>query len=49
MTNQQVAWAKQHDWFSSAYEGMVWVMESSPQAGLVPFHNYERLRAWAGY
>lgn len=49
MTYRHIKWARQHDWFISAHNGIVWVKSMRPEGGIVPFRNYEKLRVWAGY
>lgn len=55
MTNKQIAWAAQHDWFDYACDGTVYATEyvsSGYDAWIgipVSFTNFMALRNWAGY
>lgn len=49
MKYRQIKWARQHDWFISSHGGVVWVKSIRPEGGIVPFIDYLKLRAWAGY
>lgn len=60
LTEQQMKWAKQHDWFGSSYKLAAHCHEVTcftveiDKAGLVQevtatFTDFQELRAWAGY
>ena len=56
MTQNQINWAKSHDWYltASAVDGAVWVIERWTHEGQTysrarQFHNFKQLRKWAGY
>ena len=54
MTQDQIEWARQHDWFACAHEdGSVEVLEQSEQVDCLlirrTFSDFEELREWAGY
>ena len=57
MTDKQISWAKNHDWFieiSSDGEGVLVLDVSVDRVGVVHtttrvFTDYYRLRNWAGY
>jgi len=48
MTNTQIKWASQHDWFIEANHDTITVMDSG--LGVVEtFTNFKELTIWAGY
>lgn len=55
LTKQQIAWAKQHDWYYSDHLYSVRVLERNvTESGIVyeefkTFHDFKELRNWAGY
>lgn len=56
MTNRQIAWAAQHDWFLCARDGRVFCVcrvtfsDGRPaEDEFADFDNITDLRAWAGY
>lgn len=55
MTKEQVAWAKQHDWFiSSRYDSktdsyIVTVQDDFMAGWEIEFCNFNDLKTWAGY
>lgn len=55
MTDKQVAWAMTHDWYyytaTSSVNGVrtVWCHSNRLEGGIVPFQDFDKLKAWAGY
>lgn len=49
MTNKQIAWAAQHDWFIRSTPMGTVVVRNDVEEGVLSFDNYLKLRAWAGY
>lgn len=52
MTNEQIAWAAQHDWFITRHyikTDTVVVKDKSVKEGYRKFNDYQELRKWAGY
>lgn len=50
LTLPQINWASEHEWFVRAEDGGVLVVEDVPgEPRLLVFHNFEFLKAWAGY
>jgi hypothetical protein len=55
LTKQQTLWAASHDWFvrvewNAQVEGLsVIVMSDGIGSDEIEFHNFAKLRAWAGY
>ena len=55
MTQAQIKWASQHDWYQGFHNGSVLALDRIIDAkGLVScvtlaFSNFDELRRWAGY
>ena len=51
LTNYQIKWASDHDWFLLAKHGSVFVRNDLEGHfdGYLVFNDIEKLRAWAGY
>lgn len=56
MTDSQIKWASQHDWYVSNKSGYVFVNEvtynsktKQSETTLVSFNNFSDLHIWAGY
>lgn len=49
MSEQQVKWASQHDWFVKAENGVITVWEEETKSAIEWVGTFRQLREWAGY
>ena len=49
MTNPQINWASEHDWYLSASNGRVTVRGDTGEAATLVFSDFISLYQWAGY
>ena len=49
MTNNQIKWASQHDWYIGTANGSVTVRGDTGEADTLTFSDFGSLHHWAGY